>query len=97
MLCYYPLEHVYWLLVHSIIPSTVSPPLGVPLKPSEPKPTKITLDAGVISRVSTRFWAVYVLLQFLHLREDRRLLKVRERAVNKSKVHLGWSQCGDVC
>ncbi|KAJ3538786.1 hypothetical protein NM688_g6470 [Phlebia brevispora] len=88
MLLYYPMEHVYWLLVHSIIPSTLSlPSLASKLRPSALKSErKINLDAGVISRVSTRFWAVYVVLQFLHLSEDSRLLRKRERAVNKSKA-----------
>ena len=35
---------------------------------------------------STRFWAAYVFLQFIHLAEDRRLLKVKEKALRKEKA-----------
>ncbi|KAL4249700.1 hypothetical protein ABKN59_006140 [Abortiporus biennis] len=85
MLAYYPLEHLYYLLAHSIVPSQISRPSLLPFKKSEPS-EPLNLDAGVISRVSTRFWALYVVLQLAHLREDRKLLKVRERAVSKSKA-----------
>ncbi|TCD63337.1 hypothetical protein EIP91_005656 [Steccherinum ochraceum] len=89
MLCYYPLEHVYYLLSHSIIPSQISrPSLSSFLSSStlEPKDNTINLDAGAISRLSVRFWTLYVLLQFAHLREDGKLLKQRERALGKSKA-----------
>lgn len=88
MLCYYPLEHIYWLLTHSIIPQTFSLPTVISkLRSSAKGPSDtVTLDAGLISRLSTRFWAAYIFLQFLHLREDRRLLKMHEREMNKSKV-----------
>ncbi len=89
MLLYYPLEHVYYLLTHSIIPQKL--PLPSPFNGSVSKPSGsfIDLDAGVISRLSTRFWGVYVLLQFAHLREDRRLLMLKERTIAKSKVSPG--------
>lgn len=89
MLCYYPLEHLYYLVSHSIIPSQLPRPSIASLfssASSEPKGEMINLDAGLISRLSVRFWTLYVLLQFAHLREDGKLLKQRERALGKSKV-----------
>ncbi|KZS94161.1 hypothetical protein SISNIDRAFT_453882, partial [Sistotremastrum niveocremeum HHB9708] len=62
MLAYYPLEHLYYLGSHQIIPI------------SSKKLEKLSLW-------SCRFWAVYVVLQFFHLSEDQRLLKLRERAL----------------
>ena len=91
MLCYYPLEHVYYLLSHSIIPSQFARPSFFSLfssKTAEPKDSTINLNAGEISRLSVRFWALYVFLQFAHLREDRKLLMQRERALGKSKVNV---------
>lgn len=86
MLAYFPLEHIYYLASHSILPTQITRPslLG---KASEP----INIDIAAISRNSTRLWAFYVLLQIAHLREDRRLLKVRERAVGKLKAGMSLS------
>lgn len=81
MLAYYPLEHLYYLLSHSLIPSTV--PSIKSVFSSNAKPTK--LDPNAIGIWSTRFWAFYVFLQFAHLREDRKLLQARERAISKAK------------
>jgi len=89
MLAYYPLEHLYYLLAHSIIPPQIPLPSVSRLWPSstgEAKQESIHLNAGIISRVSTRLWAVYVFLQLLHLQEDRRLLKAKERALSRSKT-----------
>ncbi|TDL19882.1 hypothetical protein BD410DRAFT_791503 [Rickenella mellea] len=82
MIAYYPLEHLYYLISHSVIPPRIPIPFSKPLK----------VDVDVLGILSTRFWALYVLLQFAHLREDRQLLKLRERALNKSK---GKSKAGD--
>lgn len=76
MIAYYPLEHLYYLRAHAILPAALALPL---FKKS------ISLNTGKISLWSTRFWAAYVLLQFAHLREDHQLLKSRERALNKVK------------
>ena len=89
ILGYYPLEHVYYLLTHSLIPEKLSlPSVATKLRVADQKAgeDKVTLNAGGISRLSTRFWAVYVFLQLLHLSEDRKLLKARERALSTSKV-----------
>ncbi|KAF4571542.1 hypothetical protein EYR36_008882 [Pleurotus pulmonarius] len=81
MLAYYPLEHLYYLLSHSLIPSTI--PSIKSIFSSKAKPTK--LDSNAIGMWSTRFWALYVFLQIAHLREDRKLLQARERAIIKAK------------
>lgn len=88
MLAYFPLEHLYYLVSHSIIPAQIPRPSFPQLSSSKPK-DPIHIDAGAISRASVRLWAFYVVLQLAHLREDRRLLKVRERAVGKLKE--SWS------
>ena len=81
MLAYYPLEHLYYLCSHGVIPSTI--PSLRSLVSSTAKPIKLDLDA--VGVWSSRFWALYVLLQFAHLREDRKLLKARERSLRKAK------------
>lgn len=55
---------------------------------SLPFKKSISLDIGTLGIWSTRFWAAYVMLQFAHLAEDRRLLKSRERALKKEKGKL---------
>jgi hypothetical protein len=81
MLAYYPLEHLSYLTSHGIIPTTI--PNLLSLFASKARP--ITLDSGVLGIWSCRFWALYVALQFAHLREDRKLLQLRQRALKKSK------------
>jgi hypothetical protein len=81
MLAYYPLEHLYYLCSHGVIPSTI--PSLRSLFSSTAKPITLNLDA--VGIWSSRFWALYVLLQFAHLREDRKLLKMRERSLRKAK------------
>nr|GAT60873.1 predicted protein [Mycena chlorophos] len=84
MLGYYPLEHLSYLRTHEVIPASV-PSLGS-IVDSTAKP--ITLDSNHLSRMSIRFWAVYVVLQFAHLREDRKLLQLQQRTLRKSKELL---------
>lgn len=81
MLVYYPLEHLSYLISHGIIPTTI--PNLLSLFSSKAKP--ITLNSGALGIWSCRFWAVYVALQFAHLREDRKLLQLRQRALKKAK------------
>jgi hypothetical protein len=47
-----------------------------------------------LSLWSCRFWAVYVILQFSHLSEDRRLLANREQAVKN--LELGPAERDDI-
>lgn len=81
MVAYYPLEHVYYLCTHGIIPSTIPSPAN--LFSSQKK--SIELDVNAIAIWSCRFWAAYVLLHFAHLREDWKLLRSRYRTLRKSK------------
>ncbi|TFK27502.1 hypothetical protein FA15DRAFT_666350 [Coprinopsis marcescibilis] len=81
MLGYYPLEHLYYLVSHKIIPSTIT----FPLSSLSAKPRKLNLDAGKLSLWSTRFWAAYVFLHIAHLFEDRKLLIQKQRALRKFK------------
>lgn len=69
MLVYYPLEHIYYFTSHAILPARFSP--------SPPSNAKIALW-------SCRAWAAYIVLQFLHLNEDWKLLKLRERALRRN-------------
>ena len=89
MLAYYPLEHLYYLLSHSVIPDKIALPsltAFVPFIRTQPSNKHIPLDIGKLGLWSTRFWAAYVVLQLAHLREDSKLLSVRERTLSKSRV-----------
>jgi hypothetical protein len=81
MLAYYPLEHIYYLRSHEIIPATI--PSLASLFSASAKPIHLNSDA--IGIWSTRFWALYVMLQFVHLKEDWKLIKMRERTLRKAK------------
>ncbi|KAJ6577195.1 hypothetical protein B0H19DRAFT_1118563 [Mycena capillaripes] len=86
MLGYYPLEHLCYLRIHDVIPSKVALPASLlKLKPAA-KP--LNLDSNHLSRLSCRFWASYVILQFAHLAEDRKLLQLRQRTLRKGKGGL---------
>ncbi|KAG0357594.1 peroxisomal biogenesis factor 11 [Gamsiella multidivaricata] len=61
-LIYYPLEHIYWLGAHEVIPISME------------KTNKIAIW-------SCRFWAAYVVLQFVHLAEEFRLHKTRLQSI----------------
>lgn len=76
MLGYYPLEHLSYLTSREIIPTTYSVPLS---------DKTITLQPGPMGMWSVRFWAVYIILQFAHLQEDRKMLSMRQRALRKAK------------
>ena len=77
MLAYYPLEHLYYFRANSLLPASVT----IPFLPRK----RLSLNLNKLALWSTRFWAVYVFLQFAHLKEDLRLLKVREKALSKVK------------
>jgi hypothetical protein len=81
MLAYYPLEHIYYLRSHGIIPATI--PSLASLFSSSAKPFTPGLDT--IGMWSSRFWALHVILQFAHLSEDYKLLSMRERSLRKAK------------
>lgn len=103
MLGYYPLEHLYYLLSHDIIPEKLALPsltAFVPFIRTRPSTKYIPLQLGTLGLWSTRFWAAYVFLQLAHLREDEKLLRVRARTLAKTKVGLprayACSPCGPV-
>ncbi|PFH48755.1 hypothetical protein AMATHDRAFT_64702 [Amanita thiersii Skay4041] len=81
MLAYYPLEHLYCLCVHGVVPSRF--PLQLPFLQNVKK--NVRLDANKLALWSCRFWAVYVILQFAHLKEDKMLLEARQRSLRKGK------------
>ena len=81
MLAYYPLEHLWYLLSHGIIPSTVTSPLSL----FSSKIKKVKLDADRLGMWSCRFWALYVVLHFAHLVEDRKILQQRQLMMKKAK------------
>jgi len=80
MLAYYPLEHLYYLRSHDIIPSSVPSPFSL-----FSRTKRIKLDAGKLGMWSCRFWAFYILLHFAHLMEDKKLLEARQRTLRKGK------------
>ncbi|KAI0775073.1 hypothetical protein BD413DRAFT_292811 [Trametes elegans] len=89
MLGYYPLEHLYYLLSHSIISDKLPLPSAtafVPFIRTRPSDKHIPLDLGTLGTWSTRFWAAYVVLQLAHLREDSKLVQLRERSLGKTKT-----------
>lgn len=90
LLLFYPLDHMSYLVSHSVIPAKTSLPLlsRTPSITSQATDGTISLDAGKMSRLSCRFWTIYIVMQIAHLREDRRILLAEERSLGKSKV---WS------
>ena len=79
MLVYYPLEQLSYLCYHGVIPTSFTFPL------SKSKKTQITINPDILSIWSCRFWAVYVILDFFHLNEDRILLRQRHASIRKAK------------
>ncbi|KAJ7659916.1 hypothetical protein B0H17DRAFT_1095674 [Mycena rosella] len=81
MLGYYPLEHLCYLRIHDVIPATVPSPASV----LDPAAKPLALEPQSLALWSCRCWASYVILQFAHLREDRKLLQLQQRTLRKSK------------
>ncbi|KAG8213286.1 hypothetical protein J3R82DRAFT_11761 [Butyriboletus roseoflavus] len=80
MLAYYPLEHLNYLRAHNLIPATI-PIMSLFRHTSK----RIHLNANSLAMWSCRAWAVYVILQFAHLMEDRKLLLMKEKNLRKGK------------
>ena len=80
MLAYYPLEHLYYLRSHGILPSSIPSPFSL-----FSNAKRIKFDANKLALWSCRFWAFYVLLHFAHLMEDKKLLEARQRSIRKGK------------
>ncbi|KIJ66956.1 hypothetical protein HYDPIDRAFT_26371 [Hydnomerulius pinastri MD-312] len=81
MLAYYPLEHLYYLRAHDLIPATIPSVMAIIQRSSK----RVSLNANKLAMWSCRAWAVYVILQFAHLMEDRKLLLMREKNLKKGK------------
>jgi hypothetical protein len=83
MLAFYPLSHISYLVSNSVMSTTAPSLLSVFNHKS--KGADVTINAGKLSLWSTRLWAAYIVLQFVHLSEDRKLLLQRHRALAKAK------------
>ncbi|KAG2341769.1 hypothetical protein BDR05DRAFT_964775 [Suillus weaverae] len=81
MLGFYPLEHLYYLRSHDLIPTSI-PSFSAILGRSS---KRISLNENKLILWSCRFWLLYIVLQFAHLREDRKLLLTRQRNLRKGK------------
>jgi hypothetical protein len=81
MLGYYPLEHLYYLGSKGIIPPSIPSPFSI----FSEKKRRLALDPNKLGLWSCRFWAIYVVLHFAHLVEDRKLLKQRHSSIRKAK------------
>lgn len=81
MLVYYPLEHLYYLCVHDLIPAAIPSIVSLTGRYSR----RFNLNAGKLAVWSCRAWAAYVVLQFAHLLEDRKLLMMKERHIKKGR------------
>ncbi|KAJ7104287.1 hypothetical protein B0H15DRAFT_809356 [Mycena belliarum] len=81
MLGYYPLEHLSYLRSHDVIPATVPSPASI----VDPTAAPLKLDSSRLTLWSCRCWASYVILQFAHLREDRKVLQLQQRTLRKGK------------
>ncbi|KAG9315007.1 hypothetical protein JVU11DRAFT_4118, partial [Chiua virens] len=83
MLVYYPLEHLYYLRAHNLIPATI--PSVTSLLRLGRTSKRSLLNAKSLAMWSCRAWTLYVILQFAHLMEDRKLLLMKERSLRKGK------------
>lgn len=81
MLAYYPLEHLYYLRSRDLIPVTIPSVSSLLRRTSK----RVHLNAKFLVLWSCRAWAVYVILQFAHLLEDRKLLLLKEKNLRKGK------------
>jgi hypothetical protein len=86
MLFFYPLDHLSYLLNHGVVSASSLPAGPSALSSPSAAPGAPVLDANKLSLWSCRFWGLYVALQFAHLREDRKLLIARQRALIKAKA-----------
>ncbi|KAG1744049.1 uncharacterized protein EDB91DRAFT_1246930 [Suillus paluster] len=81
MLGFYPLEHLYYLRAHNLIPTSI-PSLSAILGRSS---KRISLNENRLIIWSCRCWLLYTVLQFAHLREDIKLLLTRQKNLRKGK------------
>jgi len=81
MLAYYHFEHLFYLRTRDLIPATI-PSISSLLGRSS---KRIHLNPETLALWSTRAWGFYVILQFAHLMEDRKLLHMKEKALKQGK------------
>ncbi|KAJ7801995.1 hypothetical protein B0H14DRAFT_3781988 [Mycena olivaceomarginata] len=73
----------FWLAVLPCLAGSVNPPRA---RLFPPRSAPISLEPAGLALWSCRFWASYVLLQFAHLQEDRKLLLLQQqRTLRKAK------------
>ena len=83
LLAFYHLQHLSYLRTHELIPAAVPLP-SLPSVSGSGKPRRqhaVNINDAAVAAWSSRLWAVYVVLQLAHLREDRALLLKRQRAL----------------
>jgi hypothetical protein len=90
MLAFYHLQQLSYLRKHDLIPTAVPLPSSLLSRsgssPSSEKPRRqstVNINDAAVATWSSRLWAAYVVLQLAHLREDRALLRKRQRALNR--------------
>jgi len=94
MLAFYHLQQLSYLRTHDLIPAAVPLPFSLLSRsrsrsgssPSSGKPRRqsaVNINDDAVATWSSRLWAAYVVLQLAHLREDRALLRKRQRALNR--------------
>ncbi|KAH8826563.1 hypothetical protein DL96DRAFT_1529939 [Flagelloscypha sp. PMI_526] len=86
MLCFCPLDTLLFLITKGVVPTTISRPAF--LGGTEKSAPLVTLNPGKIALWMCRFWASYIGLQLLHLREDYNLLILKERALRRGKTPM---------
>jgi hypothetical protein len=92
MLAFYHLQQLSYLRTHDLIPTALPLPSSLlslsrsGSSPSSGKPRRrstVNINDAAVATWSSRLWAAYVVLQLAHLREDRALLRKRQRALNR--------------
>jgi hypothetical protein len=90
MLVFYHLQQLSYLRTHDLISASVPVPTTFFSRPSvnsdagKPRHESILkINDAAVAAWSSRLWAAYVMLQLAHLREDRALLRKRQRALNR--------------
>ncbi|KAL1666901.1 hypothetical protein GGF50DRAFT_49614 [Schizophyllum commune] len=91
MLGFFPLEQLSYLISKDVVPATLPAPASLlpfaytSSKLADSNLTKpIEVDVNRLGMLSCRFWAAYVLLQFAHMEEDRKLLVMKHRAYKRA-------------
>ncbi|KAL1737978.1 hypothetical protein HDZ31DRAFT_12066, partial [Schizophyllum fasciatum] len=85
MLGFFPLEQLSYLISKDVVPATL--PSVKSLYDSAAPPAQV--DLGRLGVLSCRFWAAYVVLQFAHMEEDRKLLIMKHRAYKRAGMTPG--------